>query len=87
MVFCFRHSSDFRHNSERGYKLGYASSKDLVSWVRDDAKLNLGLANEGWDSEMMCYPHLFKMDNNIYLLYNGNNFGRYGFGAARLLVN
>lgn len=85
MVFCYRHSSDFRSNPKRGYKLGYASSKDLMNWTRDDLKLNFNLPNEGWDSEMMCYPHLFKIDNTIYLLYNGNNFGRYGFGAAKLL--
>lgn len=85
MVFCFRHASDFRTNPKRGYKLGYAYSKDLKNWVRDDAKLNFDLPNEGWDSEMMCYPHLFKVDGQIFLLYNGNNFGRYGFGAAKLV--
>ena len=85
MLFCFRHASDFRTNPRRGYKLGYAYSKDLKNWIRDDAKLNLDLPIEGWDSEMMCYPHLFKVDDQIFLLYNGNNFGRYGFGAAKLV--
>jgi hypothetical protein len=85
MVFCFRHASDFRTNPKRGYKLGYAYSKDLKNWIRDDEKLNFSLPNEGWDSEMMCYPHLFNLDDQIFLLYNGNNFGRYGFGAAKLV--
>ena len=85
MVFCFRHASDFRTNPKRGYKLGYAYSMDLKNWIRDDAKLNFNLPDEGWDSEMMCYPHLFKVDDQIFLLYNGNNFGRYGFGAAKLV--
>ncbi len=85
MVFCFRHASDFRTNPKRGYKLGYAYSKDLMNWIRDDEKLNFSLPDEGWDSEMMCYPHLFKVDDQIFLLYNGNNFGRYGFGAAKLV--
>jgi len=85
MVFCFRHASDFRTNPKKGYKLGYAYSKDLKNWIRDDEKLNFSLPNEGWDSEMMCYPHLFKLDDQIFLLYNGNNFGRYGFGAAKLV--
>jgi hypothetical protein len=40
--------------------------------------------DDGWDSEMMCYPHLFKSDESIWLLYNGNEFGKHGFGAARL---
>jgi hypothetical protein len=85
MVFCFRHASDFRTNPKRGYKLGYAYSNDLKNWKRDDSILNFNLNNDGWDSEMMCYPHLFKVDDHIYLLYNGNNFGRYGFGAAKLV--
>jgi hypothetical protein len=85
MVFCFRHASDFRTNPKRGYKLGYAYSKDLKNWIRDDEKLNFSLPDEGWDSEMMCYPHLFKVDDQIFLLYNGNNFGRVGFGAAKLV--
>jgi hypothetical protein len=85
MVFCFRHASDFRTNPKRGYKLGYAYSKDLKNWIRDDVKLNFNLSDEGWDSEMMCYPHLFKVDDQIFLLYNGNNFGRHGFGAAKLV--
>lgn len=85
MVFCFRHASDFRTNPKRGYKLGYAYSSDLENWTRDDAKLNFSLPDKGWDSEMMCYPHLFKVGEQIYLLYNGNNFGRYGFGAAKLV--
>jgi hypothetical protein len=87
MVFCFRHASDFRTNPKRGYKLGYAYSKDLNNWIRDDSKLNLSLPDEGWDSEMMCYPHLFKVYDQIFLLYNGNNFGRHGFGAAKLVSN
>jgi hypothetical protein len=85
MVFCYRHASDFRTNPNRGYKLGYAYSLDLKNWTRDDAKLNFSLPDEGWDSEMMCYPHLFKVEDQIFLLYNGNNFGRYGFGAAKLV--
>jgi hypothetical protein len=33
---------------------------------------------------MMCYPHLFRLDGRIALLYNGNNFGKEGFGLAML---
>ena len=33
---------------------------------------------------MQCYPNVFEMDNEIYMLYNGNAFGKYGFGLAKL---
>ncbi|MDX2133631.1 MAG: hypothetical protein SFV52_02550 [Saprospiraceae bacterium] len=85
MFFCFRYATDFRTNPNRGYRLGYAWSDDLVHWTRDDQNSGIGLSDSGWDAEMMCYPHLFSVDNDIYLLYNGNAFGKQGFGAARLI--
>ena len=84
MYFCYREAIGFRKNKEKGYRLGYASSTDLVNWVRNDAEAGIGFSEEGWDSEMQCYPHIFKCDNKVYLLYNGNEFGRYGFGLAVL---
>jgi predicted GH43/DUF377 family glycosyl hydrolase len=84
MYFCYRYPEDFRSNRERGYRLGYATSADMRNWLRDDSIAGIDIADSGWDSEMQCYPHLFSCDGNIYLLYNGNNFGRNGFGIAIL---
>ncbi len=85
MVFCFRHNTDFRQNKKRGYRLGYAYSKDLINWERNDALLNFNTFNSTWDSDMQCYPHFFKVQDDVFLLYNGNEFGKYGFGAAKLI--
>lgn len=84
MYFCYREAIGFRKDKTRGYRLGYAWSKDLVNWVRDDADAGIEFSAEGWDSEMQCYPHIFKCNEKIYLLYNGNEFGRHGFGIAEL---
>jgi hypothetical protein len=84
MFFCYRQSSDFRKNKDRGYRIGHAYSDDLANWVRDDEHPHLEITNGDWDSEMMCYPHAFECDGKTYLLYNGNEFGRYGFGLAVL---
>jgi hypothetical protein len=46
--------------------------------------LILDMTQGDWDSDMRCYPCIFEMDGQVYLLYNGNEFGRYGFGLARL---
>lgn len=83
MLFSYRHSLDFR-NKERGYRIGYATSDDLISWVRHDALSGVSVSKEGWDSEMICYPNLFEYSGKIYLFYCGNDFGKYGFGVARL---
>jgi len=84
MYFCYRYATDFRRNSNRAYRLGYAYSDDLVSWKRADDKKGIDISESGWDSAMMCYPHLFEAFGQHYLLYNGNIFGKYGFGLAQL---
>ena len=42
------------------------------------------MSTEGWDSEMIAYPHVFELDNKVYMLYLGNEVGRFGFGLAEL---
>ena len=84
MYFCYRHATDFRTNAARGYRLGHAWSADLVHWHRDDASSGFKMSEAGWDAEMVCYPHVFDCDGRYYLLYNGNAFGRDGFGVAAL---
>jgi hypothetical protein len=83
MFFCYRYSSYYR-GKQYGYRIGYASSSDLVDWVRDDTKAGIDVSNEGWDSEMISYPHVFELDGKTYMVYLGDQVGRYGFGLAVL---
>jgi hypothetical protein len=84
MYFCYRESFDFRRAGGRGYRIGHAWSDDLANWTRDDADPLPAAAAGDWDSDMQCYPHVFECDGQVYLLYNGNAFGRRGFGVALL---
>ncbi len=84
MVFCYRKSFDFRKNPSRGYRIGHAWSDDLQNWTRDDGMMPLDATPGEWDGDMQCYPHLFACQGRICLLYNGNEFGRSGFGLAVL---
>lgn len=84
MYFCYRQAHGFRQDTSRAYRIGYASSKDLENWVRDDSLAGIDVSSEGWDSQMQCYPHTFQVDDKVYILYNGNEFGRHGFGVAVL---
>jgi len=84
MFFCYRQPSDYRRNKHRSYRIGYASSHDLLHWTRDDSAAGIDVSEEGWDSEMIAYPHVFELNGIVYLLYLGNQVGRFGFGAARL---
>ena len=85
MYFCYRNAFDFRRNKDNSYRLGYAYSDDLILWQREDSNSGFELAESGWDSEMMCYPNTFECNGEIFLLYNGNEFGRHGFGLAKFL--
>ncbi|WP_214757912.1 hypothetical protein [Exiguobacterium sp. s123] len=84
MIFCFRDTFGFRTDPFRGYRLGYAYSENLLDWTRDDAALGFERSSDGWDADMECYPHVFEWGGRHYLLYNGNEFGRHGFGVAIL---
>ena len=84
MFFCYRQSSDFRTNRDRGYRIGHAWSDDLVRWTRDDDGVGSTCTPGEWDSDMQCYPHVFECEGRVHLLYNGNEFGRHGFGLATL---
>lgn len=84
MYFCYRHMVGFRTDKEKGYRLGYAYSDDLINWTREDENAGITTSEGAWDSDMMCYPNLVEINDKIYLLYNGNEFGKHGFGVAEL---
>jgi len=66
------------------YQIGYAESPDGLDWVRKDSQAGISVSENGFDSEMVCYPHVFSHHGEWYMLYNGNRFGMTGFGIARL---
>jgi predicted GH43/DUF377 family glycosyl hydrolase len=69
---------------DRGFRLAYAESQDGHCWTRMDERLGLKVSDSGWDSKMMAYPAVVNTDNNVFLFYNGNDYGRAGFGYAIL---
>lgn len=69
-----------------GYQLGFAlSDDDGQSWQRHDARVSFESSAASWESEERTYPCVFRCGANYYMLYNGNGYGRTGFGIARLL--
>lgn len=84
MFFCYRHGLDFRCDASRAYRIGYACSNDLVTWYRDDAKAGIDVSCSGWDSHMIEYPHISKINGKYVMFYCGNHFGKDGFGYAEL---
>lgn len=83
MFFSYRDIHNYK-SREGGYRIGYASSEDMANWVRNDELVDIGLSETGWDSEMVNYPHVFMLNGETYMLYQGNGMGRAGFGLAVL---
>jgi sucrose-6-phosphate hydrolase SacC (GH32 family) len=72
-------------DGHKQYRIGYASSPDLINWHRNDALAGLDVSPSGWDSEAVCYPHVVQVNDKIYLFYSGNQYGRSGFGYAEMI--
>lgn len=87
MWFSKRGSRNFRKPGDTAYRLAYAFSVDMINWTRDDAKAGIDVSEEGWDSDMICYPHIVKVEDKYLMFYNGNDFGKSGFGYAELIIN
>lgn len=73
-----------RRRSFCAYRLGYAESDDGRVWKRKDDKLNLDVTPGSFDSDAIMYAAPIEIDGNLYVFYNGNEFGRAGFAVAIL---
>ncbi|MDP3009534.1 MAG: hypothetical protein Q8N30_10775 [Methylococcales bacterium] len=78
---CWKMWYSFRGES---YRIGYAESEDGRSWIRHDDIVGIDVSETGWDSEMIEYPFVFDHKGERYMLYNGNDYGKMGFGIAVL---
>lgn len=82
MWFSYRNFENYRTDKNNSYKIGYAESEDGICWDRKDHSAGIELSRDGWDSEMQAYPQVIDCNSNRYLFYNGNGFGKSGFGYA-----
>jgi predicted GH43/DUF377 family glycosyl hydrolase len=83
-VFAHRKPLGFRTDPASMYRLGYASSTDLVHWDRDDNRAGISVEDSGWDSQMLCSTQVVDVDGRMLMFYCGNEIGRWGFGIAEL---
>lgn len=64
------------------YRPGLATSEDGIHWVRKDEDVGIDVSASGWDSEMLCYPHVIDVGDRFFMFYNGNKYGTLGLGFA-----
>ena len=82
MWFGKRKKHDYRTKVSNTYRIGYAESVDGINWIRKDEQAGIDISEIGWDSQMISYPYLIKNDRDLLMFYNGNGFGKSGFGYA-----
>ena len=68
----------------KGYRLGYAESKDGINFTRMDEKIGIDVSEKGWDSDMICFAERIQVRDKVYLIYSGNHYGLEGIGFAVL---
>lgn len=74
----------YRSGNGEKYRIGYAASRDGRIWELSLEDAGIDVSADGWDSEMIEYPFVFDHGGERYMLYNGNGFGKTGFGLAVL---
>lgn len=84
MYFSHRKAIDYREGEklENSYKIGTTISNDGIIWD-NNLDLNIIKSKKGlWDWSMKEYCHVFTHSEYQYMIYNGNHFGKNGFGYA-----
>ncbi|MFL1524180.1 hypothetical protein [Pseudomonas sp. O230] len=74
----------YRAGTGQSYRIGHAVSAVNGQWELALKGLSIDVSDTGWDSEMVEYPFVFRHNDLIYMLYNGNGYGKTGFGLAVL---
>ena len=86
MYYSYRKvTKDYRTNHKTAYKLGYAISTDGVKFTPRNDLFEVRGKREQWEIVMNAYPRIFDYKKRRYLFYNGNGFGKSGFGYAELI--
>ena len=81
MFFSNRKSKDYRNNKLNSYKISKSLSMDGIIWD-NNYEMDIIPYKEKWDKDMREYCHVFTHKNITYMLYNGNDFGKEGFGYS-----
>jgi len=80
MFFCYRTHIDFRKNSANSYQIACAQSKDLLNWHR----LGDVCFDASDKSISRSYPSPLVINNQLFIFYNGNDFGKFGIKVAKI---
>jgi predicted GH43/DUF377 family glycosyl hydrolase len=70
--------------SGKGYRIGYARSKDGVNWERFADEEILPLKLKGFETKTQFYPNVIEMGDELWMFYAANVPGGTGIGLATM---
>lgn len=84
MWYSARSESNYRLDSNYGYRIYCAVSDDLFNWIKlKEHGLDNNISSD-WERIMVEYPDVFIDNNRLHMFYNGDGFGRTGIGYAHM---
>jgi hypothetical protein len=87
LFFSYRKLSGYRNVIGNAYQTAYAQWDDKRKIWQKKYEDTLPLGQPGvWDEQMACYGHVFEHSGIYWMLYNGNDFGKSGFGYAQWIA-
>ncbi len=84
--YCSRGGERFREPGLTAYRLRHATTNRDGGRISNKAiEFQNPPAGGEWDDWMQAYPCVEALGKDLIMFYNGNDFGRGGFGYARLV--
>jgi len=82
-----RRGSEFRAPGDAAYRLMHTvlDGRSLSEWLPEPITFENPPREGDWDSWMQAYPCVARFRDDLVMFYNGDHFGRAGFGYARLI--
>ena len=84
MFFSYRKAGGYRNDPNKAYKIGCAETLDGIKFTIESKSIDNYDERGNWESIMNAYPHVFTHNDQTFMLYNGNGFGKSGFGYSIL---
>lgn len=80
---CYFMYYSIRDKKSGEYRLGLANSVNGLDWARCDSELHLTPGPATYDAKAIMYATPILINSNLFVFYNGNNFGEEGIALAR----
>ena len=80
--YCARRVSAFRDDRDAAYHLVFMHSDDGIKWQKSRQE-NIFMPSD-FAQIMQAYPYIYRAADKIFMLYNGDNFGRAGILIAEM---